>query len=126
MHIQAGHTGGCALVRAHLGSYQRVGASPWVANELRRVCAAARLEELGQRTYFALSGPHNIRTALSIEIQTLRGYEKAIVESGLATADELRCLADELEAAKSWSFEYRWGAPFNELLARVPDEHAVV
>jgi ubiquinone/menaquinone biosynthesis C-methylase UbiE len=100
---------------------ERAGASPRVACQLGRVCAAAGLEELSQRSFFYLSGPRNALESLQIEIQGLRGVEKTIFEFGLATTDELQALVAEYEAAKSVTYNYWVGCLYNELLARAPE-----
>lgn len=100
------------------------GASPSIAMHLGDVCSAAGLQDLGQRGFLYLSGPRNAPESLQIEIKTLANVEKAIVESGAATADEVHALIAEYEAAQSLVFDYWFGHLCYELLAGVPEARA--
>jgi hypothetical protein len=100
---------------------EHVGASPFIATRLGGVCVAAGLQDLGQRGFFHMSGPRNAPESLQLEIKTLQGVEKAIVDAGVATADEVHALIAEYEAAQLLTFDYWLGHLCNELLAGVPD-----
>jgi len=99
---------------------QSGGASPFIATRLGGLCVAAGLQELSQRGFFTMSGPHNALESMQIEIKTLQGVEKVIVDSGVATAEEVQAVIAEYEAAGSWTFDYWLGHLCNELVAGVP------
>ena len=80
---------------------ERAGASPQIGTHLGQACADAGLEELSQRGLFLLSGPRDAHALLQTELQTLRGSEKALVEFGVATVDEIHALVAEYEAAQA-------------------------
>jgi len=99
---------------------QHVGASPSIATRLGAVCVGAGLQDLGQRAFFCMSGPRHAPESIQLEIKTLLSVEKAIVDSGAATADEVQALIAEYEAARAWTFDYWTGHLCNELVAAVP------
>jgi ubiquinone/menaquinone biosynthesis C-methylase UbiE len=100
------------------------GASPSVATRLGSVCVAAGLEDLGQRAFAAMSGPRNASESLALEMKTLQSVEKAVVDSGVATVEEVHALIAEYQAAQSLTFDYWVGHLCIELLARVPEARA--
>lgn len=102
---------------------ERTGASPFTALRLGGVCCAAGLQDLGQKGFFWLSGPHNAPTSIQIESKTLQGVEKAIIDTGVATAEQVDAVIAEYEAAQTWTFNYWFGHLCTELLAGIPDAH---
>jgi hypothetical protein len=71
-----------------------------------------------------MSGPRNASESLALEMKTLQSVEKAVVDSGVATVEEVHALIAEYQAAQSLTFDYWVGHLCIELLARVPEARA--
>jgi len=108
------------VVRQWLGEVmRRRGASPDVGRDYRRLCQAAGLIEVSQRGFFQVEAG-SVAAHLRNSQAMVRGLRTQLVEQGIAAAEDVDVVLQQLQAAEAWEFQVYFTGTQVELIAQVP------
>ena len=98
---------------------RRRGASPDVVRQYHLLCRTAGLIEVSQRGFF-LAEAEAAGTHLRATHDAVVGVRAQLIEQGIASAQEVSQVLQQLQAAATWEFEVYFAAMHVELIAQVP------
>jgi ubiquinone/menaquinone biosynthesis C-methylase UbiE len=90
--------------------------SRWAARRHPELCEAAGLRLLCQRGFFRAAAD---TTEITARRESLAGWRTAIVESGIASAEEVDSALQQLGEAEEWQFQAVFSGLYVELIAQV-------